>query len=414
MSIRTKDIQEKLAYTQTKLLALREELSSTQATNDQVNFIGQKVGEIISACRECFDYAAKDLFDAYIGGASRTTYFPFSRDRLDSGVLSKLSNKNTKVYNHLTELMDKIENKAIYSNTLFGFFLLREVNGLVNAKKHDKITIANRRANSATQISFPGGTKLTMSPVYSVDGGAPNFSEDIDAEPMIGNNPEIEIVYVSEYRLAENNWEVSRYCNHAIGITWRVLDDLYRIANFFQSDITFDPHETLKSAEQLAFEGFLKRAEHIVTKPYIVGFYLNGNEVYKVQPPPFNEEKSSEDLIFLTEIIKEAFRIYILPSELHHKIGNLLMEKWEEIEQSSFVGRCCELTFQRDNPITLTLPSGLKLIFDKTIWGIVTNFKQSEPEETPLQVITSQDIEKVRLIFPENKHFIAIGTRPLN
>lgn len=409
MNNRTDDIRDKLAYAQTRLFSLKQELGSVIATEDQVGFVGQKVGEIIGACRECFDYAVRDISDAFLCGKGRNTYFPFSEKVLKSGRLLGLFQSNRAVYDYFAGLIEAIDRGYAYENTIFRFRIIREINNLVNDKKHDRITVAKRRSNSATQVTFPGGAQIKMSPIYRFDGEAPDFSEDLDAEPMIGSHPEIEISYVSEYRLAENNWEISRYCDHAIGVTWRVLDDLYRTANIPRTVTTFNPLESLKSAEQIAYEGFLKRAEHIATKLIVVGFYLAEKEVRQIRFVAKDEEEYSKDGSFLRDLLQEVFRFYVLPNEVNPKIGKLLCENWQKVEQSNFNGRYMELHIEREQSMGLKLPSDSEIIFDKMVWGLGTDFKQPEPDGTQFQFFTPENMARVHLVFPDFTHMYVIG-----
>lgn len=414
MNNRADDIRDKLAYAQTRLLSLKQELGSVVATEDQVGFVGQKVGEIIGACRECFDYAARDLSDSLLGGSGRNTYFPFSKNGLESARWLGLSQSNQAAYDYLAGLIEAIDSGSIYENTIFRFQIVREVNDLVNNKKHNRITVTKRRSNSATHVTFPGGAEITMSAVYRFEGEAPDFSEDLDAEPMIGSHPEIVISYVSEYRLEENNWEICRYCDHAIGVTWRVLDDLYRTAGIPRTATTFDPHESLKSAEQIAYEGFLKRAEHIATKLIVVGFFLAENAIRQIRFDQKDGEECSQDDVYLRDLLQEVFRVHVLPHEVHPKVRKLLWENWRRVEQSNFGGKYLEFTFKGEQPKRIKLPSDSEIIFDRTIWGVGTDFKQSEPEGPQFHIVTSENMARVHLVFPDLKHMYAVGARLLN
>ena len=63
---RSHDIKTKLAYTLTKYKEVQAEINIAEDQDTDVPFLGQKAGEIISGCRECLDYCAKDIADNYI------------------------------------------------------------------------------------------------------------------------------------------------------------------------------------------------------------------------------------------------------------------------------------------------------------------------------------------------------------
>ena len=108
---RSDDIKAKLTYTLTKYKELQTEISVAEDNDDDVRFLGQKAGEIISGCRECLDYCAKDFADSYILPLSNNSklkskykqgklraYFPF--------YIGQLENKNSLFYELLNTKSD--------------------------------------------------------------------------------------------------------------------------------------------------------------------------------------------------------------------------------------------------------------------------------------------------------------------
>ena len=96
---RSADIRDKLAYTLLKFHELSNVVRAAQKSEGEVPYIAQKVGDILSGCRECFDYCAKDIADRFIATSSNQklairyvagkekAYFPFFSDQLKSGKL---------------------------------------------------------------------------------------------------------------------------------------------------------------------------------------------------------------------------------------------------------------------------------------------------------------------------------------
>ncbi len=412
MANRSNDIVEKLAYAQLRLVALQRELADVQASEGSISFIGQKVGEILGACRECFDYAAKDLVDAFFTKKPKQIYFPFSQESLVGGALSQLSEAAPGVYEFLIDVADRIKKKSAWPGTIFGYAQVSDVNDLVNSKKHDRITVAQRRENAATRVQFPSGATVLCSPVYSFDGAIPNFGEGRDAESMVGSHPDVSVTYVSEYRLAENNWEIARYCNHSIEVCWRLLDELYRVACLQNEAATFSPHETLKPADQRVFEELLARAEHIVTRLIRVGFLQRGSTVRMIEMEFDGRLNSSDkDDLYLGSLFIDIFNSFGWESIVRPKLEPVIFQHLANVEAAGFGPRYCEVAIEQS--ATLELPSGTKLEFDSLIWGLGTKFQQPDSQSLAVQLVTSEQRARVSLVFPNSQFYFAVGTVPL-
>jgi len=411
MCSRDQDIREKIAYAKVRLNQLSEELSQSRATEEQVEFVGQKVGDILSLCRECFDYSAKDISEHYIGKTREKSYFPMTQKALDEGLFRRLRETNPKIYELLSTFASIIEENKIYSNTHFQAGIAKEVNDLVNAKKHDRITVTKRRANSVTEVTFPGVQKVTMSQVFPVYGDIPQFGEDIDAEPMTASHPEIEIRLVPEYRLAANGWEISRYCSHAIEVTWRILEEIYAELNPETKLETFNPHEILKPAEQVRFEKYLESASHIITAPIAVEFFIGETRSGGVH---FKDSYETENGMYLGDLVKVVYEMYVKPMHVRRMYFENLRENFETPEKQAFEEEHWDIVVDEECTSSIPLPDGSKIEFNRTIWHLTTRFRQTQEEGGGLIIMNQEIKKKIVLLFPKFQHQYVIGKRSLN
>lgn len=413
MATRGPDIVEKLGYAQLRLRELQKEVWETQATDDRIPYVGQRVGEILSACRECFDYAIRDIVESLVPSYKKRFYFPFSIESLERDPFKTLETAAPAVFAFMLDAAKKIEHNTPWPSTIFGHSILREVNELVNAKKHDRITVVRRRDNSATKVDFLGGSSTLVSPVFRFNGAIPDFGEDLDAEPMVGNQPEVKVSYVYEYRLSENNWEIFRYCNHAIELTWRLLESLYSVAGLNQNISTFNPHETLKPPEQKEFEALLVRSQHIVTRLMNVGFLLQDGSGRLLELEFDGTLRSSGNLDdeYLCSLFTDIFDVFGWSSVVRPKLEPVIRENLAKIEASGFSPRYCEIRIEQHG--LLSLPSGDQLEFDTLVWGLGTKFRQAEPQSSLVQLVSREQRDRVALVFPNSQFLTAIGTRPL-
>lgn len=378
---RVQDIKEKLAYTQTKLAALKEELAAAQKSGTDVNHIGQKVGDILSGSRECFDYCAKDIADQFIATSPNTkvaasytsgkakAYFPFYQTQLTGNSLfSELASTAPLLHSHLLDLASKISAKDTIANTVATYDIATEVNGLVNDKKHDKITTATVRGNAATRVEFPGGGEVLVSPMYSFTGNRPDFGADVDAQQMVGTEG-VKIQYVNEYRLTHNNWEVTRFCDHALLATTRILTEVYQ--RFFNTSADYlDPWETNKPPKIRAGEALLKTLDPMVVRPVRVVLLLDGTEVANIELDfnglPITQGDSSEALAKVFLLLFENAVIPQFETELKHYVFN----NPDDVDTSSHGPLYAELPHPLTIRKELTLPDGKRFLFDQVFWGI--------------------------------------------
>lgn len=406
---RQADIREKLGFAHLKLRSLHDELHKARAEEKSVEFIGQKVGEILSACRECFDYAAHDVSEAFVSNQPNQLYFPFNVESLARAPWPALKSANPSAYHYLENLITKIAANEAIPGTILGYKRIREINSLVNDKKHDRITRVKRPDNASTLVDF-GGQMMAMSPVFPFDGAVPDFGAEVQAETMIGNHPDIEIKYVSEYHIDANNWEAGRYCSHAVDSSWLTLDDLY--VTLFGSDRnTLDPAETTKPPEQRAFEALVQRVSPIITRLVVVGFFNGDVQIDKVDIS-FDGEVSpkSVDNQFIADYFRDVFSAHGW-NAVRPQFEQVLREGGlARAESDNFEPKYMEVNIQTNKGAkSLGLPSGRVLSFNHCVWGLLTKFRHSESDGfTPSWEAMQRAVEFFGLTFKT-----VVGTTPI-
>jgi hypothetical protein len=414
VSNRASDIQSKLAFALQRLRELGAEIQQTSASGDGVRFIGPKVGEILSACRECFDYAAKDLAEAYCAKRQSGTYFPFSEERLRSSVFSELQVSHPAIYACLFELARKVGRNAVIPNTHFGYRTLQTTNELVNAKKHDCITVANRRRLAATNVDFGNGVHIQMSPIYRVVDGIPDFGADVGAEELVGSHPDIKIELVPEYRLASNGWEASRYCRHTLEVSWRVLEELYYVA-FSLDRGMFDPSETLKPPEQKRREAALKRASPIATRLVLV-ILRNADTTTQSIEIDFDGRavsKSKKDMAIAKDML-DIFDAHVWPSMVARQYGIWLGDNIERLEREGYPIPHNNVITDFPTPREFKFSDGRPRLLLGIYWGFITRFRcDGCVPDDQIRVISGEMSEKAARLFELGQPKVVVGVNPI-
>lgn len=205
--------------------------------NGIVNFIAQKVGAILQATRECFDYCAADIRDDLIPGEDRTAYYPFHPDTLWKGKpLHPLHTTHPSLYGCLLDIANKMQTSAIIPGTCCSYSDLRAVNNLVNSKKHDRIKEVSEAQNAMTRIEFPGGAAVTVSPMYPVGpDGVVDTSQPSPIGPGAWVGPfGISVTAVKSFLFSDpgglSRPDVHGFCMTSITATRFVLGKVYGLA----------------------------------------------------------------------------------------------------------------------------------------------------------------------------------------
>lgn len=391
---RSADIRDKLAYTLVKYRELSEQIRTAQEHEGDVPYIAQKVGDILSGCRECFDYCAKDIADRFIATSSNQklairyvagkekAYFPFFSDQLRSGKLFfDLATSCPQLYAELVDLAAKIETNQAIPNTVSTYGIAAEINELVNAKKHDKITSTRIKSNAATRIVFPGGAEMTVSPMFPWTGDVPNFAAEVDAQSMVGS-PGVKVEYVREFKLVDNNWEVTRYCDHAIHATANILAEIYN--KHFRTAIDyFDPWETTKPEKVKKAEAVIKAISPIASHLLVVALLLDEKEEFKA-------EISFEGIPMVTKLDHVAIsNLFVLAFERLYQQQHLselmrfIHEEPTSVDHNDLSPRYSEFTIPLTARKEVVINGESCILFNKILLGIGTKFRCEEKISVP-------------------------------
>lgn len=391
---RLADIRDKLAYTLVKYRELSGQIRAAQESEGDVPYIAQKVGDILSGCRECFDYCAKDIADRFIAtsrnqqlairyvAGKEKAYFPFFSDQLKSGKLFfDLSTSCPQLYTELMNLAAKIKTNQAIPSTVSTYGIAAEINELVNAKKHDKITSTRIKSNAATRIVFPGGAEMTVSPMFPWMGNVPDFAAEVDAQPMVGS-PGVQIAYVREFKLVDNNWEVTRYCDHAIRATASILAEIYN-KHFGMAIDYFDPWETTKPEKVKKAEAVIQAISPVASHLLVVALLLDDKEEFKA-------EISFEGVPAATGLDQVALsNLFVLTFERFYQqrhLSELMRSIHEEptfIDHNDLSPRYSELTVPLPTRKEVVINGDSAVRFNKVLLGIGTKFLCEDKVSVP-------------------------------
>lgn len=254
---------------------------------------------------------------------------------------------------------------------------------------------------------------MLISPIYPMDGEVADFGANVQAQPMVGNDPTINIKYVAEYHLIDNNWEVGRYCNHAVESTWRILDEIY--CQFFSAmPDGLDPHEAIKPPEQKEVEALLKRASPIETRVGIVGLFRAGIEQFVVHILVNGRPRLEEpDNVFAVEYFLDAFYEYGWPSILKKEFDAALPELLKEAERKGFLPNVSEAHIRFEGGQQVQFPSGRTVQFDEVIWQLHTAFRFVENAKTPRYAPTAQASKRAIELFRIGPPRTVVGTQAM-
>lgn len=392
---RSADIRNKLAYTLIKHRELSDQIRSAQESDEDVPYIAQKVGDILGGCRECFDYCAKDMADRFIATSSNQrlairyvagkekAYFPFFLDQLKIGKLFfDLSTSCPPLYAELVDLAEKIKTNQVIPTTVSTYGIAAEINELVNAKKHDKITSTWIKSNAATRIVFPHGAEMTVSPMFPWMGNVPDFAAEVDAQPMVGS-PGVQIAYVREFKLVDNNWEVTRYCDHAIRATVSILAEIYN--KYFGMPIDyFDPWETTKPEKVKKAEAVIQAISPVASHLLVVALLLDDKEEFKA-------EISFEGMPAATQLDQVALsNLFVLAFERFYQqrhileLTRLIHEEPTAIDLNDLSPRYSELTVPLPTRKEVVVNGESAILFNKFLLGIGTKFRCEDKFSVPV------------------------------
>lgn len=323
MSARFDDIRQKLSYMLRQYELLEMEIRAAEKDDQELEHLGIRVGEIIGGCRECLDYCLKDLLSEVVelsGGALKNAYFPFSLDAInrDTRVFPSIRKIRPDLYKFLVDLADKIDNSAEMEGLgfFYGYGFLRQLNNLVNEKKHDKVTRSAVHKNAKTLIEHPSGASVSMEIFDLTDG----VKKIIPAIPVLTNTDSIQKPIST---LMVGDFKADEVCRLAIKSVSQVVTSIYE--GFFNiEDPEVDPWELRKSFELRLGEKVLKSASPLRIRPVRLALFREGECVFALdcdESGKFITSDVCHSLVvsFLLEIYRSRVMAHVM-SEFRGKI----------------------------------------------------------------------------------------------
>lgn len=232
--MRDKDIISTLKHVESKRQELLSLMFDANMQSTSIENIANLVADILSNLTKCFDYCANDIYDKYIAtrlGSQRKgkekIYFPFYKNQLTDkkNSFNLLLIYKKVVYDFLLEIVEKSENKKFIKNTRIPYSIAREVRGLVNTDKHNKIIEVDNLGRSELLAKSKMGNIVIPEDQLIQNGWKVEVFPDQDKKTIIAK----------AYRLLENNQEVADFCSLAQWNTQQILDMIYR--KFFGAKI---------------------------------------------------------------------------------------------------------------------------------------------------------------------------------
>lgn len=251
---RAPQIQHKLQFALSLQRELMDDVCGAQFHDRDVPFLEERVGQLLATCCECFDYAAKDLFESLVlplpsdpklktryARGKLKVYFPFHRRQLLQAdqPLAALRVARWNVFSVLWGFVTGIENNSVLPSTLIRHRTFAEAHEMVNQKKHDRL-IVSREVPRATTIITGSGTAIGARPIGSASPSG------FDLAPEMVGGPDVQIKYTKDFFFETNSERVGAFCTYLVNGTNVFLNRLYVVA--FGIDPTyFDPWKTENS-----------------------------------------------------------------------------------------------------------------------------------------------------------------------
>jgi hypothetical protein len=225
---RKSDIDEKLLYADRRFNDLAAALHAGGLAGSSIDFLSSIAGEIISACREPFDYCAHDIVEKFIlindpslaalyhSGKLRC-YFPFYKNQLvkAGSVFSKLKIHHKPLHNHLFSLAAAVEHKVIRQSTRLNYAALQEMCDMVNEKKHNRLIQIRAKASNTLFIK---GRGVQMMMNLDEQRGYSKVELPAGTEHNVGE----------QYVFATNNKDVLEFSMNCRMLSRLVLNETYQ------------------------------------------------------------------------------------------------------------------------------------------------------------------------------------------
>ena len=227
---RYENIIEKLDYAEEQRQTLMNLVFDAKVKRVEIKKIKHILGDILSSCRECYDYCGKDIIESQI--LSKTTdqelidkytqnklntYFPLYINQINGKkkIFHSLEQFNRPLYNHLIDLTKKISDGDVILNTLFNYKDIEKLKDIVNNKKHnDVIGIKNIEKQ---EMIFKNKEMQIVLPIKSQKG---------IKSLVVPKGTSVELV--DEFIFEDNQMEITFFAMTATKSTRLILEEIYR------------------------------------------------------------------------------------------------------------------------------------------------------------------------------------------
>lgn len=377
MPNRLSDIQDKLAYLLMRHEELSKKLTEAQHSDAEIEYLGIQVGEIVGGCRECLDYCMKDIADSlmpgYLDGRNKEKiYFPFSRKAVSDGkgFFRALEQSNPNTYRSLLDLIGQIEDGAEMDGIgpFYGYGLLRDINNLVNDKKHDKITRTISVPKAKTLVEHPSGARMTFS-MYDLSSGK---SESMPPIPVIIQK-EATQCFIKDFFVGEH--EADALCGSAIKAVSTIITGFYEELLSLE-DGEVNPWELRKELEVRLGDRALRTFSPILSRPIGIGLYLKEKRQIHIDYHFDGEIKNTPMHLvpagrFLLEIYRRRFAAIN-----EGKFRQFIKENWRSVaDQTPTTKSYYELVINLPDVHEIELENGDIHKFDRIVFGIQYKFR---------------------------------------
>jgi len=396
--VRKEDIKKKILFAYEKQLNLLKELNKAIQEEKDVEYLSLKTHEIVSHCRECLDYCAKDMADHYFSNSdinirpinqykkTGKIYFPFLESDLTDNkkLFSHLKIVNPELYEYLLGLVRKFKDNGNIDGTFSGQYrLFLDLKNFNNRNKHDSVSIYKKSDLPVKLVAFSSPSGSLSGIVTGLKIISKNEPEDFGKEvipPNLIHTSNVEVKDIYEFRVDVNNWEIGKFTRESIMSTATVLSEIY--STFFQIPGNyFNPIENSKSEETKRREFIFNNLKPIYHN--LAGFILfyDDKKVAYVGRDYTNwENESSNENIparIITNLVLLSYKRIIFDKFYKDVMDSFYDTYWSfsEVELNNENGKYSEITINYKTPATVTFNNEGNLIFNKLMFGIQSEFR---------------------------------------
>lgn len=238
VSLRKKDIHTKLRYAETRRIELLNHIARGYVEGFEPAYLANLTDDILANSRECFDYLAHDLIDAYVipnatdqwrqqyVDGRKKINFPYFVKQVTEW--EKINGIDPIVVEKLRQLVKAMDDDLNIDDTLFEVRNFRVVQGIVNSKKHSKVSVVRLTDDTVNFFESEGIVILTK---VDADGkgywstfiGGNDETKKIALDAIRGMEPR----KVGEYKFEANGHNIRSLCLFAVRATMILMDWWY-------------------------------------------------------------------------------------------------------------------------------------------------------------------------------------------